>query len=37
MYTTVEPDEREERNGAQLQLQLQLSQLFSVLLAIDTG
>jgi hypothetical protein len=34
MYTAVE-EEREERKGAQLQLQL--SQLFSTFLAIDTG
>jgi hypothetical protein len=34
MYTAVE-EEGEERNGAQLQLQL--SQLFSTFLAIDIG
>jgi hypothetical protein len=34
MYTAVE-EEREERNGAQLQVQL--SQLFSTFPAIDTG
>jgi hypothetical protein len=34
MYIAVE-EEREERNGAQLKLQL--SQLFSTFLAIDTG